>query len=179
MKGKSVRCAMALLLAVGVGSLAFAGGRAEKPAADKAPKMTVPAVSPNAADIHLQTLKGKAVTLAGAFGGKPTMLVFWATWCPDCRRETPKVKEAFARFSKEGLNVVAVDTAGRDKVEAVKAYIHAHGLAYPVYYDAGLAAAKAYGVTWIPTILLIDPSGKVVSKAPHVDDAAIMKLLKP
>jgi peroxiredoxin len=72
------------------------------------------------------------------------MLDFWASWYPDWRRETPKIKEAFARFSKEGRNVVAVDTAGRDNVEAVKAYIHAHGLACPVYYDAGLAAAKAY-----------------------------------
>ncbi|MGA9752446.1 MAG: hypothetical protein WBS54_11730 [Acidobacteriota bacterium] len=80
MKGKSVRYATVLLLAAGLTGLAFASARAEKPAADKAPKMTVPSVSPNAADIRLQTLDGKAATLAGAFQGKPTMLVFRASW---------------------------------------------------------------------------------------------------
>ena len=178
MKTRPALTAIMILLAAGLTSQLFARGGAGNSAADRAPKMAVPAVSPNAGDIQVRTLSGQSVSLASAFAGKPTMLVFWASWCPDCRRETPKIKEAFAKFSKEGLNVVAVDTAGRDKLEAVKAYIHENGLAYPVYYDAGTSAAKAYGITWIPTILLIDPSGKVVFKAPHVDEASIRELLR-
>ncbi len=121
------------LLAAGRTGLAFSNGKAEKPTADRAPKMKVPAVRPKATDICLQTLDGKAVTLAGAFQRKVTMLVLWALWYPDCRRASPMVKAAFARFSKEDLDVVAVDRAGRGQVVSGKVHVHAHRLTYPVY----------------------------------------------
>lgn len=149
-----------------------------KAAADRAPVMRVPAQSPKPAGIRVQTLERKAVSLAAVFDGKPTMLVFWASWCPDCKRETPKVKEAFAKYAGKGLNLVAVDIARKDPIGNVRRYIKANGLKYPVYYDAKGEAGKAYGINWIPTVLLIDRSGKVVSKAPHVDMARIEAFLK-
>ncbi len=162
-----------------VSSAAFAlQGRKAEPAADRAPKMSAPKVSPKASGIQVETLEGKKVNLAEVFDGKPTMLVFWASWCPDCRRETPRVKEAYARFASRGLNLVAVDVARKDPVKNVRAYIRKHGLTYPVYYDAMGTADKAYDINWIPTVLLIDRSGKVVSKAPHVDMARIEAFLK-
>ncbi len=162
-----VRCATVLLLAAGWTGLAFANGKPEKPTADRAPKITVPAVRPKAADICLQTLGGKTVILAGAFQHKPTILVLWASWYPDCRRESPMAKAAFARFSKEGLDVVVVDREGRGKVVSGNAYVHAHGLTYPVYYDADLASGKAYGVNWILTILHTDPRARSSPRPPR------------
>jgi thiol-disulfide isomerase/thioredoxin len=169
-----------ILAAALVISSAVLGAQAkkEKPATDKAPRMSAPAVSPNPSSVQVQTLDGKTVSLAEIFGGKPTMLVFWASWCPDCKRETPRVKEAFERFAKKGLNLVAVDVARKDPVANVRRYIEENGLKYPVYYDAKGTADKAYDIKWIPTVLLIDRSGKVVSKAPHVEMARIEAFLK-
>jgi len=155
----------------------FVKGLLAKEAPEGPPAMTLPATSPALGGVALQTLEGKAVTLKALAGGKPTLLVFWATWCPDCRKQTPAVKSAFERFGPKGLNVVAVSTAGRDKVEMVKEYVAKNGLAYTVAYDADKAASKAYDIQWIPTFFLLDREGKVVYKAAEMSDAAVEALL--
>ncbi|MEJ2367450.1 MAG: TlpA disulfide reductase family protein [Acidobacteriota bacterium] len=148
------------------------------PKTDNAPEMKVPHISPDTAAITIETLGGKKVTLAELTGGKPTMLVFWASWCPDCRRETPKVKAAYARFRAKGLNLIAVDSAWKNETpSAAKKYIREHDLKYPVYFDASQDAGKAYGLKWIPTVILLNREGKIVFKAPHVSFKAIQSLL--
>jgi thiol-disulfide isomerase/thioredoxin len=178
MRWKNVSLILAASALVISSAVLGAQAKKEKPTTDRAPRMSAPAVSPNPSSVQVQTLDGKTVSLAEIFGGRPTMLVFWASWCPDCKRETPRVKEAFERFAKKGLNLVAVDVARKDPVANVRRYIEENGLKYPVYYDAKGTADKAYDINWIPTVLLIDRSGKVVSKAPHVDMARIEAFLK-
>jgi peroxiredoxin len=141
------------------------------------PAMTLPATSPALDGVALKTLDGQAVTLEALAGGRPTLLVFWATWCPDCRKQTPALKSAFERFGPKGLNVVAVSTGGRDKVEMVKEYVAKNGLTYTVVTDADKAASKAYDIQWIPTFFLLDREGKVVYKSAELGDAATESLL--
>ena len=40
--------------------------------------------------------------------GKATLLVFWETWCPHCRREVPKVQATYEKYNAKGLNLVAL-----------------------------------------------------------------------
>jgi len=151
---------------------------AAKPPDNKPPNMTLPTKSPELSTISVKALTGQVATLGAVVSGKkPTMLVFWASWCPDCKAETPAVKAVYDSYAPKGLNVIGISTAGKDTVDMVKAYVQENGLKYPVYYDSIKAAAKAYGITWIPTVILLDKTGKVVYKGPKVSVPAIEALL--
>ena len=45
------------------------------------------------ADLHLTTTAGAPVGLS-AYNGKTLVINFWATWCPDCRKEMPSLEKA-------------------------------------------------------------------------------------
>lgn len=125
----------------------------------------------------VQTLEGASLDLADVVSRKPTMLVFWATWCPSCRRETPNFKEAHRRYSSRGLNVVAVDIGVRDSVTAVRDFVKENGLPYRVLFDPHQEAVYTYRVAATPTVLLLDASGAIVHRGSSVDFDAIDALL--
>ena len=44
-----------------------------------------------AADFTLPDLDGRPVTLGPLLGKTPVLLVFWATWCPECKAAIPEI----------------------------------------------------------------------------------------
>ena len=115
-----------------------------------------------APDFALATPDGKTVKLSD-MRGKYVVLDFWASWCPDCRKEAPAVVELYKKYSDKGIAFVGVsmDT----NVEAWRAACEKYGITYPQvselkkFHDTDIS--KAYGVKWIPSIVVIDQDGKV------------------
>lgn len=128
-------------------------------------------------NLQVQTLAGEPVNLPALVEGKPTLLVFWATWCPSCRQQMPHVQAAFERFASQGLNVVTIDIAVKDTPATAKQYAAEKALSFPIYFDGDHEATKAYKVAATPGVLLLDREGTVVSSANEVDVAAIEALL--
>ena len=54
--------------------------------------------------------------------GKPTLIYFWASWCPICRRELPMLEKRFQSYKDKGLNVIAINF--RDEPAKAKALIN-------------------------------------------------------
>jgi len=95
--------------------------------------------------------------------GKPVMLVFWATWCPHCRREMPRIEKTWQRYKDDGLMIIAVTRNSRGQTtDKVREYIGENGLTLPIGIDLTGNASKSYSVTGIPAAALIDKTGKVV-----------------
>ena len=46
--------------------------------------------------------------------GKPTIVNFWATWCPPCREELPSMNRAWQKIKAEGIAMVAINV-GEDQ----------------------------------------------------------------
>lgn len=92
--------------------------------------------------------------------GRPVLLDFWATWCGPCRAELPVLVRLHQRYSARGFTVVGVnvDEAGPSLVPQFKRHFN---IPYAVVYDLGNAASRAYQVTGLPTLVLIDRSGTV------------------
>ena len=115
-----------------------------------------------APDFTLNDIDGKPVSLS-QFKGKKIVLVFWASWCPDCRAEVPELKAMMA--SPKTKNVVFVSVSFDRKEEAFKKYVRENEIGgYQLFDPAGKkdsAAGAAYNVNWIPSLYLIGQDGKV------------------
>jgi thiol-disulfide isomerase/thioredoxin len=95
--------------------------------------------------------------------GKVTVVDFWATWCAPCRSSMPRLQSLWAEYRQKGLELYSVDTddPAPDRDAQVRAFLSSNGLSFPVALDDG-TASEAFRVGSLPTMLLLDRSGRVV-----------------
>ncbi len=113
-----------------------------------------PVVAPH---FELKNLEGKTVS-SDSFKGKPTLLVFWATWCPTCKEELP----TFNALQEKGVQVVAI--ALNESDDAVKEYVSEHGIRFPVLMTDQQVELDFGGIRFLPTAFLIDSNWEIVGK---------------
>jgi thiol-disulfide isomerase/thioredoxin len=105
----------------------------------------------------LEGLNGGSVSLED-LKGKVVVLHFWATWCPPCLEELPRLL-SFSRKqdpSKYVLLPVSVDKAGRG---SIKKFLESWGLEPDGYLDPGGKLARKYGTIRFPETYILDPQG--------------------
>ncbi len=116
-----------------------------------------------APDFKMQTPQGKKLQFSKLAKGKTVVLDFWASWCPDCRKDAPEVVRMHETYKQYGIEFIGIsmDT----DVEAWKKAIEAYGITYTQLSELKkfkeTDIAKAYGVKWIPSMVVIGPDGKV------------------
>jgi cytochrome c biogenesis protein CcmG/thiol:disulfide interchange protein DsbE len=93
--------------------------------------------------------------------GKPTLLSFSTTWCPYCRRQTPVLVDAYARYGQE-VHFVGIDV--REGQQQVQDYVASNDIHYPVGLDFDGQVASRYGVAGFPTTYFLDTEGRVVAR---------------
>ena len=109
------------------------------------------------------TQKGLPFAWAG-YRGKVVIVDFWATWCGPCRREMPNVKALFEKHKDRGFEVVGV-SLDQDQ-EALATYIEENQIPWETLAgDDTQQLAEKYGVRAIPTMMLVDKTGKIVGVA--------------
>lgn len=116
----------------------------------------------SASNLSLDTLDGKKTSLYPT-NGKPTLLVFWASWCKHCKKEMPNFQKAYERY-KDKMNFVAVDKTFQDKEKDVKAYMKENNFTFPVLLDKAGIAFKDYNVKGVPTNFIISSKKTVTLK---------------
>ena len=129
-----------------------------------------------AADFRLPDLEGRQVTLGPFLGKTPVLLVFWATWCPECKAAIPEINALATGPLAEKVQIFGLDF--RESREKVALAVKARGIRYPVLLDERGQAARAYGVVGIPTYILIDRKGNV-SWRKHLLPGDLASLLGP
>lgn len=115
-----------------------------------------------APDFILPMPNGGKLQLA-EYKGKYVLLDFWASWCPDCRKDIPAVKSLFEKYGDKVVFIgVSFDIDRERWAKCVKdnGMTWKHVSELKKMRDAQIA--KTYGVQWIPSMTLIGPDGKVV-----------------
>jgi peroxiredoxin len=126
-------------------------------------------VAPN---FEVPGLDGKPVDLADQ-RGKYVLLDFWATWCAPCREETPFLKAVFDAFGRD-RRFVMIGLSLDQEPDAPRRYVAEQSLGWIQGLLGDWQEAKLpsqYGVQGIPSILLIDPDGRIL--APDLRGPAI------
>ena len=115
----------------------------------------------NLLDLTLVDVDGKKVRLDQLAEDKPLLLYFWATWCKPCRKTQPKVA-ALAKEYKDRVKVVGINVGGLDSPKDIKKYLSRHRITYAMLIDRDDEAVKAYSISAIPVVILLDETGKIL-----------------
>jgi len=103
---------------------------------------------------------GKPHTLAELAAGKPTVVLFWASWCPYCKALMPHLQSLLDQYGSERIEVVAIDL-WEDGADDWKPVIDDSGYDFRVLLK-GDALAPEWQVRGTPGLFLLDAQGKVV-----------------
>lgn len=133
--------------------------------------------------IHLPDVKlldGRTVP-ASQWAGKPLVIEFWASWCPFCALQNPRLQALYeqARGTRLQMLTVSIDKHPQDAV----AYLKQRGYTFPVTMDSD-ALRQAFGARkGLPELYVLDGRGRVVQKevGEMLDDevAALVRYGKP
>ena len=118
---------------------------------------------------------GGRKTSKGYLRGKVVLVDRWGVNCPPCRQMLPRVEEIWQSFKTKPFVVLGGHCAGWGDAAGVKALVKEHGLTYPIYEDAGLAALEPR-FNAIPFLYVVDETGKVVYKG-HDERAATQAIV--
>jgi thiol:disulfide interchange protein DsbD len=146
------------------------------PSATPAADATLPSVGAttapsanSAADFTLPSLGGPPVTLSAYRGKKGVVLVFFATWCVNCMKELPEIKQ-FAEMAQRN-NVIVFGINYKQSEELVKRFKESEQIAYGILLDmAGNVTTELFGIRGIPHVIGINAKGEVVYRGTALPD---------
>ena len=125
-------------------------------------------------------LNGQPFDLQQSIGSKPVMLIFWASWCPTCKTEVPKINQLAAKFKDRGMDFIAVNVGFNDSVERAQAFVKKTGMLYPVFFDTTGAISEQYRLQGVPTVIIADKQGVIQFRnygAPDISEANFAQLM--
>jgi len=115
--------------------------------------------------------QGNVVELANYAGKeKYVLLNFWASWCPDCRKEMPALVNLYATYKEKNFEIVGYSL---DKdIDAWINGIESLNITWPQMSDCNFwnsQGARLYAVQFIPLNILIDPEGNIIARGMDID----------
>jgi thiol-disulfide isomerase/thioredoxin len=130
-----------------------------------------PAIGRTVGDLPLVSI-ADATLPAPTFTGKVTLLNFWGTWCPPCRRELPGMARIAGRLANEpAFQLVAVSCGGggpdeiTEITDTTRAFLAQQKIAIDAWADpsgmARMIAGETLGFSAYPTTYLVGPDALV------------------
>jgi thiol-disulfide isomerase/thioredoxin len=131
-------------------------------------RVTIPAISG-------PTLDGSTLDLH-SFSGSVVVLNVWASWCAECRSESPALATLATDPRLSQVRFVGIDE--QDKPAAAQSFASAAGTTYPHLVDPDgslLARIPLVPSTAIPSTVVIDQEGRIAARVIGVVDVAALR----
>jgi len=116
-------------------------------------------------NLKLLTPEGNPVYLVPFIGRKAVVVVFWASWCPLCREEIPRLNRMNANSQVKVIGVNEGESAGTAAKFAAR-----NKVGYETVVDPDGAVARAFRVSGVPYCVILGRSGLIVYRGSAVPD---------
>lgn len=100
---------------------------------------------------------GGGTVATGDWRGKTVVIDFWATWCQPCLKAIPDLEQLRRRYGDE---IVIVGVSSEQPAKITK-FLAEREIGYPILMDEKGEMAKAYRVSSLPAIYVLDRGGVV------------------
>jgi thiol-disulfide isomerase/thioredoxin len=131
-----------------------------------------------AANFSATDINGQPLSLSD-YKGKYVLLDFWASWCVPCRKGNPHLLTLYSKYKDKGFEIIGVSDDDT-KQDAWRAAVEKDGIGVWKHILRGLDVERVkrgdyknhpneisdsrYGISSLPTKILIDPSGKIIGR---------------
>jgi len=124
---------------------------------DFIPQAVGPQVGKIAPNFTLDSLDGNQVELLSD-SDQPTLINFWATWCPPCVAEMATIQH-FYKDSGRSFRVLAVNAA--EPAEDVQRFVNEHRISFEILLDPSGNVQALYRLRGYPTSFILDGGGVI------------------
>lgn len=118
--------------------------------------------------------------------GRVILLDFWAYWCGPCLEAFPKLREWHQKYKDRGLTIIGltryygaergIPMAPKEELNFLREFKKRFKLPYGIGIEATEETALRYGVSSLPTSILIDRRGMVRFITVGINDEELDKL---
>lgn len=130
-------------------------------------------VLPSGPSVFKQSLNGKLVKLDGTriskfqINAEPDYFAFYfsASWCPPCRKFTPKLVEFYETSPAAGEKFELIFVSSDQDEDSMEAYMKEYQMSFPAvnYRYAGMEEVRKYSGSGIPCLVVVNRAGQVVA----------------
>lgn len=92
--------------------------------------------------------------------GRVVLVDCWATWCPPCVREIPRLRKLYEKYHRKGFEIVGISSD--DDRSALDQFVTKQKIPWPQFFDGKGESnrfAVEYSITGVPTMWLLDKKG--------------------
>jgi len=127
------------------------------------------------------TTENKPITFAEIlkkYEGTTIVIDVWASWCPDCIKGMPKVKELQEKNPEVTFLFISMDKSYESWLKGIEKY-EVRGEHYLTADGMKGVFGKSVELDWIPRYMVVDKKGKIaLYKVIEADDEKLIKTLE-
>ena len=94
--------------------------------------------------------------------GKVVYVDFWASWCGPCKQSFPWLNEMQTKYGAKGFQIVGINVDA--KTTDAKKFLTEVPAQFTVAFDDKGVTPKQFGIKGMPSSVLLDGNGKVISQ---------------
>jgi peroxiredoxin len=130
----------------------------------------------HAPDFELRDLRGQTRRLRDLVSAGPVVLAFFKTTCPVCQLAFPFLERIHRGQAAPALSIYGIS---QDDAETTGQFNREFGVTFPTLLDTAdsdYPASNAYGISYVPSVFLVEPDGTISWTMEGFDKKALESL---
>ena len=116
-------------------------------------------------DVGLKTLNGESIRSMELVNQDGFNIIsFWATWCIPCKKELPDLSLLKSKIKKHNIDVLTISIDTKNIKDQLKFLSNNAASNLEHFFDIEMKIFKALKLRGIPTTIIVDQNGLIVSK---------------
>jgi len=126
----------------------------------------------------LKSIDGENISLKDFRDKKVVHLLFWATWCPHCLMEMPKIKELHQSISSKSYEILAIDVGLNDTLPRIKKIQNQYHIPCKILLDENGEVTRKYGIIGVPYHIIIGKDGTILDRFNELPEDHVKRIKK-